>query len=303
MPIVGEPQAHTFYPVHLLSLVAPPALAFKLSFLLHILLGSWLMYRLVRELGASRFGGAVAALVFGLHGQMIGFVYAGWIHQVMPMAWAPGVVWMFCRALRSPHRWPGGAIAGTGAFLGIQIISGHPEWVRYTLFILGVLTISGLPNRATGLPAEAANGVSDSRRRDDERQRGPTFVQRLTLCAATVVLGLLISGVQLLPLVQAARHSSRAQEAVAAGVVREGAGRPPLTLPTVVAPRPFGPWDQNVSADGLVHKLSGSLVSCSESLVTSACFRCSSASWHGAGAAKPVQPSGRRSRSPACCSP
>jgi hypothetical protein len=104
MPIVGEPQAHTFYPVHLLSLVAPPALAFKLSFLLHILLGSWLMYRLVRELGASRFGGAVAAVVFGLHGQMIGFVYAGWIHQVMPMAWAPGVVWMFCRALRSPHR-------------------------------------------------------------------------------------------------------------------------------------------------------------------------------------------------------
>ena len=45
------------------------------------------------ELGANRLGASVAALVFGLVIQMIGFIYGGWIHQVILMSLAPGVIW------------------------------------------------------------------------------------------------------------------------------------------------------------------------------------------------------------------
>ena len=241
-PLIGEPQAQVFYPNHALGLVLPPEFAFKLGLVLHVLLGSWLMYRLVRQLGADRFGSAVAALAFGLHAQMTMFVYAGWIQMIAPMAWAPGVVWLLCRALQDPRRWPGGAMAAAGAMLGVQILSGHPEWVRYTLFIVALLIASGRALRAS-------------------------FGERLVIGAGIVGIGLLISGPQLLPLVQGALHSVRGQVALAHGVARKGAGLPLLSLPTILAPALFGPWDLSLTTDGLVHKLSGSYVSFAETLI------------------------------------
>src|SRR4029079_14030588 len=131
--------------------------------------GSALMYALVRQLGASRVGAAVSALVYGLHAQMIGFVYAGWIHQIAPMAWAPGVIWGLVRAFQDRRRWPGGAVFAAAAFLGIQFISGHPEWVRYTLFIAAFVAVLG-------------TAIS------------PGLWRRLTILAAIIALGAAIGG-------------------------------------------------------------------------------------------------------------
>jgi hypothetical protein len=242
LPNVAEPQAQTFYPSHLLWLIFDPELAFKLAFLLHILIASWLMYRLVRALGGNRFGAAIAGLVYGLHGQMVAFITSGWIHQVAPMALAPGVLWMLCRAYKDPRRFPGGPIFGAGAFLGLQVLSGHPEWVRYTLFIVALLTLGA-------------------------RAYQPSMFRRVAISAGAVGLGLLISGIQLLPLAQATLQSPRGQSAIESGVVRSGAGLPVLTLPTILVPRLFGPWDPAITVDGLAHKLSGSLVNFAESLV------------------------------------
>ncbi len=242
LPAVAEPQTQTFYPTHLLWLIFTPEFAFKLSFLLHILIASWLMYRLVRALDGNRFGAAIAALVYGLHGQLIAFITSGWIHQVAPMALAPGVLWMLCRAFKDPRRCPGGPILGAAAFLGLQILSGHPEWVRYTLFIVALLILGA-------------------------RAYQPSFARRLAIGAGAVVIGLLIGAIQLLPLAQATLHSARGQSALAGGAVRSGADLPVITLPTILAPRLFGPWDPAITVDGLAHKLSGSLVSFAESLV------------------------------------
>jgi hypothetical protein len=242
MPHIGEPQTQTFYPAHALSLLFPADTAFKLLFLLHIMLASWLMYRLVRELGGNRWGSALAGMVFGLQGQVTAFTAQGWMAHFAPMAWAPGVIWLLCRALRDSRRWPGRHIAGAGALLGIQIISGHPEWVRYTLFIAVLLVLLG-------------------------KDFGRRLAQRLGIGAAIVAIGLMVGGVQLLPLVQATLHSGRGHDALASGATRTGAGLPLASLPTVIAPRVFGPWDASISADGLVHKMSGSLVSFCESLI------------------------------------
>ena len=241
-PIVAEPQAQTFYPAHVLALVLAPDTAFTLNFLLHVLLATWLMYRLVRELGAARCGAALSGLAFGLQGQISAFIFQGWIGHLAPMAWAPGVVWMTCRAFRDPRGRPGRAIAIGGAFLGIQTVSGHPEWVRDTIVMLSLLVVAG---------QDLAAG----------------FRRRLAIAGSIVALGLLIGSVQLVPFAQLAGHTDRGRQALTTGAVRRGAGLPLVTLPTMIAPRLFGPWDTSITANGVVHKLSGSGSAFSESLI------------------------------------
>ena len=241
-PIVGEPQAQTFYPSHLLWLVLAPDVAYKLSFVLQILLGSWFMYRLAQEIGASRFGAAVSALVFGVHGQMMAFVSFGWIHMIAPMTWAPGVIWMLCRTLKDPRRWPGGWIAATGGLLGVQILSGQPEWVRYTLFI----------------GAGVVLGARTLRR---------SLWERVTIGGVAIAIGLLIGGPQLLPTAQATVESTRGQHALQTSQIARGASLPLLTLPTVIVPGLFGPWDRTITYDGVVHKLTGNADNFGETLV------------------------------------
>ena len=241
MPAYGEPQMQTFYPVNALWLVAPAGLAFKVALVLHVLLGGWFTYRLTRELGATRAGASLGALVFGLHGQMVVFVFAGWTQVVAPMAWAPFVLWQLARALSRPARggWRAAALAGLG--LGLQLLSGHPEWVRYTLLAGGIMTLAG---------------------------RGAVpFGARVKRGAAALLIGFLVGMPQLGPTLQAAARSSRGQAAMASGPALAGASLPPETLPTLVVPKLFGPWDLSVSTDGLAHKARQAPISFGESLV------------------------------------
>lgn len=240
MPAAGEPQMQTFYPPNVLWLWMNAEAAFKFTLILHVLLGTLLMYGLVRELGASEFGAAIGALVFGLHGQMIVFMFGGWAQVVAPMAWAPGVLWMLMRAFQPGLRGRR-AIAFGGAMLGMQLLSGHPEWARYTLLGGGLIVLF-------------ASHVSTLRR-------------RLAIGATMLALGVLIGAPQLFPAIEAAARSSRGQQAMSAGPSLHGNGLPALTLPTIVVPRLFGPWDLNVSTDGFVHKARGAGVSFGESLI------------------------------------
>ena len=239
-PAAAEPQLQTFYPVNVLWLWAPPELAYNGLLVLHVLLGSVLMYGLARALGASPFGGAISALAFGLHAQIALFALAGWVMMIAPMAWAPGVLWALVRAL-DPRHDARRAIAAGGALLGMQLLSGHPEWVRYTL-LAGLLF-----------------AVFD--------RRGATVKRRLVAGVAILVLGVLTGAPQLFPTVEAAARSSRGQRAMTVGPALHGAGLPPITLPTMIVPRVFGPWDLHVSTDGFVHKARNAPISAGESLI------------------------------------
>lgn len=240
MPAAGEPQMQTFYPANIVWLWMNPEAAFKITLLLHVLLGTVLMYALVREAGGSDLGAAIGGLAFGLHSQMIVFMFAGWAQVVAPMAWAPGVLWMLLRAFE-PGRPGRRAMALAGAMLGVQFLSGHPEWVRYTLLTGGLLIL-------------LYRGRAALRR-------------RLAAGAAVLALGLLVGGPQLSPAIEAASRSSRGRDAMATGGNLHGAGLPPLTLPTAVVPRLFGPWNLDISIDGFVHKSRGAGISFGESLI------------------------------------
>lgn len=238
MPASSEPQTQTFYPSNALWLVLEPDTALKITLLLHVVIGSVLMFGLAREIGASATGAAVSALAFGLHGQMVLYSFAGWTQVVAPMALTPGVLWMLIRAFR-----PGLAARaiGIGGFiLGLQLLAGSPEWARYTLL--------------AGLFIVLAHPVA-------------TRARRLSAGAAMLAIGMLIGAPQVLPTIDAALRSTRGQRAMASETTLHGAGMPFVTLPTLVAPRVFGPWDLDVSTDGIAHKALGARVSFGESLI------------------------------------
>jgi hypothetical membrane protein len=238
MPAASEPQMQTFYPPNALWLALRPDTALKTTLLLHVMMGSLLMFGLARELGASELGAAVSSLVFGLHGQMVFGVFAGWTQVVAPLALAPGVLWMLIRGLR-PGR-AAGAIAIGGLILGLQFLAGSPEWARYTL-LAGLVIVIAHP--------------------------AATVTRRMATGAAILAVGILVGAVQLVPTIEAAFRSTRGQRAMASETNLHGAGLPLVTLPTVVAPRLFGPWDFEVSTDGVAHKSIGARISFGESLI------------------------------------
>lgn len=237
-PAFAEPQIQTFYPGNALWLVMPPETASKLTLLLHVMLASGLMFGLARAAGASAAGGAIAALAFGLHTQLASYAMSGWIQMIAPMAWAPGVLWALLRAFEGTQ-WRKATAAG-GVLLGIQILSGHPEWVRYTLAAIAVLVLAS---------------------------RVSTLAVRSRAALVMVLLGTLVGAPQLLPTIEAASRSSRGERAIADGPQLHGAGMPVASLPTLLVPRIFGPWDLDISVDGLVHKAGNARVGFGESLV------------------------------------
>jgi hypothetical protein len=239
IPSAGEPQMQTFYPGKALWLFLDTAAAFKLTLVLHVLLGSALMYGLARQVGATAPGAAVAALVYGMHAQMLTYCFAGWMHIIAPMAWAPGVLWMIARAIRA-DRIDARACAIGGAMLGAQMLSGHPEWTRYTLLIGGLFVIFS---------------------------RQAMLQRRVKAGAAIVGLGLLVGALQLAPAVEAASRSSRGQTAMRGATNLHGAALPAAALPIIIVPRLFGPWDLQVSVDGFLHKSRGLPISWNESLL------------------------------------
>jgi hypothetical protein len=103
-------------------------------------------YRLVRELAAAGPARRLRAGV-GLHGQLIGFIYASWIHQVMLMAWAPGVIWFCCA-----QRW-GWFLSRPIAGAAVPGRANHerPPGGSATRCMIAILTLGGLPGRVAAV--------------------------------------------------------------------------------------------------------------------------------------------------------
>jgi hypothetical protein len=246
-PFLGEPQSAVFYPLNLLLLLPVPLdFSFKLSLLAHVLLGSYFMYRLCRSLGANAWGAALAGLAFGFNGQFILFVFSGWINHLSTACWAPGVLWAFIEASQKyPERGSARYIVWGAIFLGCQILAGHPEWVYYTLIALAVVMLGLVIRRS-------------------ERAKW-----KMAVVPVLLIVGLagLLASPQLLPTAEAALNSDRGLDALGGHTTLHGAGLPPVFLPSLVAPRLFGPWDLKLSMDGWVHKLSEVRTSFGESLV------------------------------------
>jgi Bacterial membrane protein YfhO len=130
-PFWSNGQSAPLFPLHLLFAALPLQLGFVLLPWLRLMAGGCGAWLLARELGLSRPGALLAALIFPLSGMLASFL-------LFPMgnalALVPWVLWSVERiAAGAPKGWAALAVAG-----GLQLLAGHPETAAHTALLSGI---------------------------------------------------------------------------------------------------------------------------------------------------------------------
>jgi hypothetical protein len=129
-PLISNIQASLFYPLGFLYYFLPPDVAYGYSTLMHIVLGSFLMYLFMRSLELKRAACLFSTLVFMFNGYFMGHLYAGHLSFVQNYVWIPLILFLLnAFAVKGSFRW---AVAA-GLFLGFQILGGFPQIAFYTI--------------------------------------------------------------------------------------------------------------------------------------------------------------------------
>lgn len=214
-PYIAGIQSALFYPLHVIYLLCPLALAINVSIALHCWLASVFTYFYARYLGIRHTGSALAAITFVYSAPYFLHIYPGHLSNLATMIWLPLLflaveAWLNTRKIVY-------ALLG-GIVLSIQVLAGHPQYLFYstvTLFVYVVLRMAIV-------------------------EKKPTARQLRSLLAGFAVLlatGMLLSAIQLLPTLELTRHSMRE------GLTYEWVSifsLPPEMLVTLLVPDFFG---------------------------------------------------------------
>ncbi|MCF8131437.1 MAG: hypothetical protein K9N10_23265, partial [Deltaproteobacteria bacterium] len=205
-----------FYPLGFLYYLLPTDVAYLYSTMLHCALGAAFMYMFMRSLASSRAGAFLSGFIFVFNGYFLAHIYAGHLSFVQNYIWIPliflfGVRFMATRQLKH-------AVFG-GLILSVQILGGFPQIAFYTIIAILLLCLyfTCLNYRTLGLAC-------------GRRILFGTFL--------LIVIGFLVSAIQLLPTYEFTQLSTRA-----GGVGYQFAtmdSLPPRNLLTFLFPLFFG---------------------------------------------------------------
>lgn len=228
LPFVAAGHGEIFYPTAMLRWVMPVQVAMNLQIAVHLVLAGWFMYRFVLALGGT-WGAAIGAgVAFELTGIMASMVSPGHDGKMMVTALTPLMFLGLLRAIRD-HR-----LAGYGMVAlvsGLGLISPHFQMMYYLFVAAGLWTLYLLFLHPERHP----------------RVRWPVA---LTAASGAVLLGLLISAVQVFPFYEYIPWSPRAVEGPSRGWdYATSWSMPPLELFTTILPQFNGMlesyWGQN----------------------------------------------------------
>ena len=187
LPLLAQTTSRPFYPTALLHTVFSPASLYAWVYLIHLVLGGFFAYRLVRRIGGGETGAQLANLCLVLSGYSLG-------HLHHPMIWFAGVwilpaleaVWiLFDRRGRRPAL-PFVALALCTALSWLAGFSQASVLLCYLV---------------TGTAALLA--IQDWRRDGRPAWRGPLLV------GGALATGLLIAAPQILPALEMSAFTSR----------------------------------------------------------------------------------------------
>jgi len=135
-PIAANPEHEVFYPLTWLILLPDYFLGYRLHILVHIYIGLFGMYALLRSMALRAPAAFFGALSFGLGGVYLSYV------NLLPIlfcaAWLP-LTCLFVRRFLLAPRLRDFALAAL--FLGLQFIVGEPTTVMQTGFLLGMYAL------------------------------------------------------------------------------------------------------------------------------------------------------------------
>ena len=201
-PLAANYQTAAFYPLNALYLLLPAEVALSWTTALHLALAGWGMYRWARTVGLDAFPALVGALAL----QGSGFLVARaalFPSIAMTFPWVPIWLWRAEVLIRDASR-RSAPITGSvknvtwlGLALGLGLMAGHAQTAAYG----GLLLASYVVVRAIHGPAGGTRGAQGKRR---------SVLQAVCLFAVSVVVGLSLAAVQLLPTAELLSQSQRA---------------------------------------------------------------------------------------------
>ncbi len=212
-PFLGGFQSALLYPPNWTFLFLPMAFALNLSMVLHLFLAGAFTYLLARCRGNGRAASSLAGLIFMFSGAFYPRILEGHLSNLCAMAWIPFILW----ALEGWRRegkplWILWGIFG----LAMQVLSGHPQYVYYTVLFAGALCLAA--------PAPGKNG------------KARVLFGFLAMGTGAVLL----SAIQLLPGWEASQESVRSVK-LSIGVL-DMLDLTPERLCTLLMPYFYGGW-------------------------------------------------------------
>jgi hypothetical protein len=219
-PFLAAGQHSAYYPFGVLFLVLPLAKAYGWFALSQLWLAGVLMYAFGRILNMRRSSAAIAGLIY----QGAGFLVIS--AAVFPMivaaaVWLPLLLGTIEQVVRG-GRWTAVWLAIGSIALGLQIFAGHVEMTYYTLLIMALY--AGWRLLTSYRPPATSHQ--------------PPLLKTAVLLASMVLIGLLLGGVQLLPLYELGQTNFR--EGSASFEEVRGWAFPPRRILTLALPNFFG---------------------------------------------------------------
>ncbi len=150
-PFLANPNAVLLYPTFLLERVVPPAAAFNLHYLLHVLWAFFGARRLGRELGLAEHGAFLAGVAYAFSGMMLSYGSA-FMNSIAAASWLPWCAAAILALEGSAKRGAADtarAAAAAGLGLGLQLLAGEPAISLLTGGFAGALALL----RALSAPA------------------------------------------------------------------------------------------------------------------------------------------------------
>lgn len=194
VPLLTNSQSGGFYPLHILVglLHLPTSLGLTLLALLHLAWAGIGVDRLARRFGAHPMGALMGGISFTLSPFMLG--WAGLASVITTVAWIPWVLCFVCDVL-SPKdenpRW-GRSMVLLALSTGMMVLAGHLQFVAFGGLAAAVLAICmAIANR-------------------------PGLV-RVGATVGGLVLGILLAGPQLKPVLEFSQYSHRKSPATSVG--------------------------------------------------------------------------------------
>ncbi len=212
-PFVHDIQVGMFYPPHaVLYLIPEEWVGAALSWLvvLHVLLAGWFTYAYARDQGLTEVGALVAGVGWMFAGRLMLHLLLGGHYNIIGLAWLPLILLSLERAIRRGSL--GWATLG-GVAYAFLILGTHPQWTLYASLLVLLWTPAAALQRAGWW-----NGPSVLPPLSLSRA-----LVRWLLCGVWVVLvGLLLTAVQLLPTAEAASEAMRSGGVGPSGALEGG---------------------------------------------------------------------------------
>lgn len=179
-PVFAAPEKQYSYPLRYLFSSLPNDFSYNIFVLSGFILTAWFTYGYCYRLSQSSFASFAGGLTFGLSGfMMINVDHLSMIHAT---AWMPLLVWSLHELRETPSRlWFSLCVLATT----LSILSGHPQITFYTMLFSGFYVLALANSSSIGA------------------------VRYCGVCLVAVVLGLGLSAIEVIPMVELGQSSTK----------------------------------------------------------------------------------------------